>query len=113
MPVNEQQVVTLTYATGGTFTLTFDDTGSNPQTTTPIAFDALAAAVDAALEALSNIPVAGVSVAGSAGGPYTVTFTGALAATNVIQMTADATLLTSDAPAVTVVETVKGVHSDA
>ena len=46
---DEQQTVRVTNATGGTFTLTF-----NGQTTAPIAFNATAAQVDAALEALSE-----------------------------------------------------------
>ena len=50
MKTNETQTVRVTNATGGTFTLTFDG-----QTTAPIAFNATAAAVQAALEALSNI----------------------------------------------------------
>ncbi|OLD92029.1 MAG: hypothetical protein AUG84_02425, partial [Chloroflexi bacterium 13_1_20CM_4_66_7] len=48
---NEQQTVTLTDVTHGTFTLTF---GAN--TTTPIAWDAPANAVDATLEALDGDP---------------------------------------------------------
>ena len=64
------QVVTITGTpTGGTFTLTYGD-----QTTAPIAYNAAAAAVEAALEALSNLGPSDVTVTGSAGGPYTVTF---------------------------------------
>ncbi len=80
---NEAQVVTLTSATGGTFTLTW-----NGQTTAAIAFDAPAAAVQAALEALSNIAVGDVTVSGNAGGPYTVTFKGQQRGVNVAAMTA-------------------------
>ena len=88
--VNEVQVVTLTGgATGGTFTLTYSG-----QTTSAIAYNASAATVDAALEALSNIGAGDVSVAGSAGGPWTVTFATALAATNVAEMTASGASLT-------------------
>ncbi|WP_170179276.1 ThuA domain-containing protein [Solirubrobacter pauli] len=47
---DEQQVVRVNGATGGTFTLTFDG-----QTTAPIPYDAAGPAIDAALEALSNI----------------------------------------------------------
>lgn len=90
---NEVQTVTLTPTpTGGTFTLTYSG-----QTTSAIAFDASAATVDAALEALSNIGAGDVSVTGSAGGPWTVTFTGALAATNVAQMTGSGAGLTGAA----------------
>jgi hypothetical protein len=90
---NEVQTVTLTGApTGGTFTLTYDG-----QTTGTIAYNASAATVDAALEALSNIGSGDVAVTGSAGGPYTVTFGGALAATNVPEMTANGASLTGGA----------------
>lgn len=87
---NEQQVITLTgVPTGGTFTLTFSG-----QTTSAIAYNASAATVDAALEALSNIGAGDVAVTGSAGGPWTVEFTGALAAANQPAMTGDGTSLT-------------------
>ena len=87
---NEVQVVTLTGGpTGGTFTLTYSG-----QTTSAIAYNASAATVDAALEALSNIGAGDVAVTGSAGGPWTVTFGTALAATNVAEMTASGASLT-------------------
>lgn len=79
---NETQVVTVD-ATSGTFSLTWSG-----QTTAAIAEAATAAAVQSALEALSNIDVGDVSVAGSAGGPFTVTFTGQYAGVNVPLMTA-------------------------
>ena len=53
--------------TGGTFTLSFGG-----QTTAGIAFNATAAAVQAALEALSTLDAGDVTVTGTAGGPYTV-----------------------------------------
>lgn len=84
---NEVQTITLTdghTATGGTFTLTYDG-----QTTSAIAYDANAATIDAALEALSNIGAGDVSVSGTLNTGITVTFTGALAATNVVALTAD------------------------
>lgn len=88
--VNEVQTVTLTGApTGGTFTLTYSG-----QTTSAIAYNASAATVDAALEALSNIGAGDVAVTGSDGGPWTVTFTGALAGTNVGSMTGNGSSLT-------------------
>ena len=87
---DEVQTITLTPTpTGGTFTLTYDG-----QTTSAIAFDASAATVDAALEALSNIGAGDVAVTGSAGGPWTVTFGTALADTNVAEMTGDGSALT-------------------
>lgn len=85
---NEVQLVTVT-ATGGTFTLTYSG-----QTTAAIAEAASEAAVQVALEALSNIAPGDVEVDGLPGGPWEVTFQGTLAATNVAQMTADATSLT-------------------
>jgi hypothetical protein len=68
------------------FTLTFSG-----QTTGAIPAAATAAQVQAALEALSNIGVGDVAVTGAASGPFTVTFGGALANTNVAQMTATPT----------------------
>lgn len=70
LPVTYTVTVTGT-PTGGTFTLTVAG-----QTTAPIAFDAAASAVEAALEALSTVSTA--TVTGSAGGPYTVVVAGVL-----------------------------------
>ena len=56
---DEQQTVRVTNATGGTFTLTFEG-----QTTAPIAFNATAAQIDAALEALSNIEADEIQTSG-------------------------------------------------
>ncbi|WP_278465791.1 LamG-like jellyroll fold domain-containing protein [Gimesia maris] len=88
---NEVQVVTLggTAATGGTFTLTF-----NGETTATIAYNADAATVQSALEGLSSYGSGDFAVTGSAGGPWTVTFTGSLAGTNVSLMTINVTNLT-------------------
>lgn len=76
--VHQVQKFGVNYAGGGTFTLTFDDTGSNPQTTAAIAFDATAAAVDAALQALSNLTAVDVARSVDPGDPdvlvYRVTF---------------------------------------
>ena len=44
------------------------------QTTTPIAYNATASAVQSALESLPNIGAGNVLVSGNAGGPYTITF---------------------------------------
>lgn len=70
----------------GTFTLTF-----NGQTTTDLTHNATAASVVSALEALSNIGVGDVDVTENADG-WTVTFQGALANTNVAQMTVNSSL---------------------
>ena len=61
---------------GDTYTLTYDNTGSNPQTTAALAHDALAATIAAALNGLSNAPAGGFTVTGDAGGPYTITVAG-------------------------------------
>jgi hypothetical protein len=103
---HETQTVTITgVPTGGTFTLTFDG-----QTTAAIAFNATAATVEAALEALSTIGQGNVQVTGAAGGPYTVEFVGELADVNVSAMTADGSGLTGGTtPGVTIATATAGV----
>lgn len=85
--------------TGGDFTLTFGG-----QTTAAIAFDATATTVRTRLAALSSVPAGTVAVTGSAGGPYTVTFSGAAVdADNLSLITANAAgLLGGTSPSVTV-----------
>jgi RHS repeat-associated protein len=80
---NEVQVVTLSNATGGEFRLAFAG-----QTTAPIAYNASAATVDSAVEALQSVDT--VTTSGSNGGPWTITFTGSHANTNVAQLQGDA-----------------------
>lgn len=102
--VDEVQTVTITGTpTGGTFTLTFDG-----DTTTAIAYNAIASAVETALEALDGIGAGNVNVTGSTGGPYTVTFAGDLAETDVPQMTATASLTGGTSPTVTVTTATPG-----
>lgn len=103
----ELQTVTITGTpTGGTYTLTYSG-----QTTAAIPYNATAAQVRTALEALSNIGAGNVT---TAGGPHpgtavTVTFTGTLANTNVAQMTASSASLTGgSSPTVTVTTTTAG-----
>ncbi len=91
--VDERQQISLHSPTGGTFKLTWDD-GSGAQTTAPINFDAGANDVQTALEGLSNLNPGDISVAGSVGGPWTVTFTGAQGNENVAEITVDASGLT-------------------
>jgi hypothetical protein len=89
-PVNEVQIVLLTGSpTGGSFTLTLAG-----QTTAALDFDATAVEVQTAVAALSNVGVGNVAVTGAAGGPWTITFQGELAGTNVGQLTKNATGLT-------------------
>jgi hypothetical protein len=93
---NEVQTVTVTGSpTGGTFTLTYDGA-----TTAAIAYNATAAVVQTRLLDLSTIEAGNVTVTGSAGGPYTVTFSGGQ---NVAAMTASGASLTGgSSPSVTV-----------
>jgi hypothetical protein len=69
--VNEIQTATIGGSGLTSFTLTFDG-----ETTASIDAAATAATVDAALEALSSIDAGAIVVSGSAGGPYTITFSG-------------------------------------
>jgi hypothetical protein len=102
---SEVQSVTITgLPTGGTFVLTFGDVA-----TTDLPYNATAAAVQAALQALPGIGAGNVTVTGSAGGPYTVTFTGALAGQNVAQLSATGDFTGGTAPNVTVATTTPGV----
>lgn len=66
--------------TGGTFTLSVSVGGGAVQTTAGIAFNATAAAVQTALQGLSNVGANLATVTGSAGGPYTISFDNSLGA---------------------------------
>lgn len=105
---NVNAVQTLTASgtvSGGTFTLTY-----NGQTTAPIAFNASAAAIQAALVLLSNIgSTANVACAGGAlpGTPVTVTFQGLLGNQPQPLMTVTSSL-TGTTPALTPTTTTTG-----
>lgn len=107
--VSEQQLITVTGSpSGGTFTLLY-----RGQETATIAQGAAASAVQTALRALSTIGSTGVSVAGSSGGPYTVTFAGPLANQDVFTIQLGANSLTGGtSPSVTVAQSVMGVSYD-
>lgn len=94
---NGTQTATVAGASGGTFTLTYGG-----QTTTALAYNATAAAVQAALEALSNLAPGDVEVSGNLGGPYTLTFSPAFLATPATLVTASGTNLTPNTATVTV-----------
>jgi hypothetical protein len=97
---NESQTVTITGTpTGGTFTLTWQG-----ETTAAIAYNATAAAVESALEALSVINAGDVSVSGGPGPgtPYVVAFSGQYHGENVAQMTATGSFTGGTTPAVAV-----------
>lgn len=103
-PSSVQTVTINGSPTGGTFTLSFNDA-----TTAPIAEAAVGSAVQSALVGLSTIGSGNVTVTGSAGGPYTVTFTGALAHKHVGPLTADASGLTGGTtPTVTIAQSQVG-----
>lgn len=105
--VNEIQILTATVAfTAGTYTLTLlgDTTGA-------IDWDATAAEVEVYLEALDAVAVGEASVVDSGSWPainetLTITFTGALAGTDIAMMTIAEGSLTGDG---TFTESVKGV----
>jgi hypothetical protein len=103
---NEVQTVTITGApTGGTFTLTVAG-----ETTVPIARNASAATVQAALEGLTIYQPGDVVVTGTAPA-FTLTYGGAYAATNVEQPTAAHTFTGGTTPGVTVATTTPGVRT--
>jgi hypothetical protein len=104
---NEVQTITITGTpTGGTFTLTYSG-----QSTTAIAYNASAATVEAALEALSNIGPADVGVTGGPGPgtPYVVTFTGDLQGTDVSMITVAHAFTGGTSPNLSVAQTTQGV----
>jgi hypothetical protein len=107
--VNEQQVITVTgVPSGGNYKLKY-----RGQETAVIAHDAAASAVQTALRNLSNIGASDVSVAGDAGGPYTVTFAGALGNSDVFMIQlSDNDLTGGTTPSVTVAQTVMGTTYD-
>lgn len=104
---SEVQLVTISgVPTGGSFTLTFDG-----ETTAAIAYNATAAAVQAALLALAAFRSGDVVVTGSAGGPYTLTFGGDFIAEDVATLTATASLSGGTSPAVAITTPTPGVAS--
>jgi hypothetical protein len=100
---SEVQTETVT-ATGGSRTLTVQ-TGADAQTTAPIAWDANAAAIQAALELLSNVGAGDIVVAGA--GPYTYTFSNDLENQDVRMITVGTFGLTGGTS--TMAETTPGV----
>ena len=101
---DEVQTVDITGTpTGGTFKLSFEG-----DATANIAYNADAAAVDAALEALDSIPAGGVTVTGS-NPNFTVTFAGFLKATPVPLLVLDTNGLTGgSSPTVAIARTTTG-----
>lgn len=90
VPYAMQTIVFSGTPTGGSYTLSF-----RGATTAPIAYNATAAQVEAALAALSTVGAGNVEVIDAEGYPrYFCTFKGALANLSQPMMTVDATLLT-------------------
>jgi len=99
--VSEVQTITID-ATGGTFTITFQGA-----TTAAIAWNATAAVVKTAMEALANIEPGDVAVS-LASLVYTFTFGGKYTGENVTAMTTNAASLTGGAGTATVATTTAG-----
>lgn len=103
---DEVQTVSITGTpTGGNFTLTF-----NGQTTGNIAHNANAAAVQAALVALSNVDTGEIVVTGT-NPNFTLTFHGQYDSQPVSQVTATAALTGGTTPGVTTATTTQGVQN--
>ncbi len=102
----EVQTVTITGGpTGGTFTLTHEG-----GTTAAIAYNASAATVQAALEALAGVEPGDITVTGSDGGPFTVTFNEG--AGNIAQLTGSGASLTGGtSPSVALATTTQGAST--
>ena len=100
--VDEIQTISST-ATGGTFAMSFGG-----QTTGALAFNATAAQIDTALEALSSIGAGNVTCAGGPLGTagVTVTFAGTLAGQDAAMVTVDNTNMTGGTASIA--ETTKG-----
>lgn len=103
---NEVQTITISGTpTGGDFTITFDG-----EETDAIAYNANAAAVQAALEALSNVNEGDVTVTGGPGPgtPYVVTFSGEYGYQNIDLMEATGAFTGGTDPDVAVTQTTAG-----
>ena len=97
-PENEIQTLEI-IATGGSYTLEFDNDGDEDDdiaTTGAIDYDAASSTVETALLGLTSIGEGNCSVTGEDGGPYTITFIGDLAATDVSMITTHAVGLVGD-----------------
>jgi DNA-binding beta-propeller fold protein YncE len=110
-PTNDAQAITLSGATGGTFTLTDKaPEGVEPPslTTQPLPFDASAHELESALAPLltqlgrASAEGEGATVSGPPGGPYRVEFTGAANHISGADLSADSSGLTPPAATVTI-----------
>ncbi len=103
--VNEQQTISFDeIPDAGAWTITYDG-----ETTGSLAYNDNAAAIDTALELLTNIGVGDVSVAGDYTNGFVIEFTGALAGVAQTALTVTHTLTKSAASVVvTITETIEG-----
>ena len=95
-------------ADSGTFLLSF-----NGVTTSPLSYAITKANMETALRGLSTINGANVAVGGTDGGPWTVTFIGSLAKTNVPMLVANVTGLVGTPHSVTITQSTPGVPATA
>jgi hypothetical protein len=95
-------------ADSGTFILSF-----NGAATSPLSYAITKADMQTALRALSTINGANATVGGTDGGPWTVTFVGSLAKTNVPMIVANAAGLAGTPHSVTVTQSTPGVPATA
>lgn len=103
---SEVQTITITGTpTGGTFTLSY-----RGQTTSALAYNAAAAAIQSALVGLTTIGAGNVTCAGGPlpGTPVTVTFGGTLAASDPPMLVATSSLTGGTAPAIAVTASTPG-----
>jgi hypothetical protein len=102
---NAVQSLTITGSpTGGTFTVTYATITSGA-----IAYNASAATVQTALQAMSSIGANNVTVTGSDGGPWTLTFSGALGVQPITTVTRTASFTGGTTPDVTPASVTTGV----
>lgn len=88
-----KRLFTLTNAAGsdaGTFKLRITYNGET-HVTSALTFDDTAADIDTAIEALPHLPDTAVTAAGSAGGPWTLTFVNTLSGDLLVQVVEDST----------------------
>jgi len=102
--VNEEQVITETNVSGGTFKARWEGSAWSSN----LAYNISAAALQTALEGLSTVGSGNVAVSGSAGGPYTITAAGECVGTPMNKFQVDGALLTGSTPTIEVARTVAG-----
>lgn len=105
-PADEAQTLTID-ATAGTFTISFAFEGLS-DTSAPIAFNATAAQIQAAIEALRSVKAGNIAVTST--GPFTITGAGKLAKANLPLFTTDASLLTGGAATAVIAASTNGVQ---